>query len=54
MAPIPGNSWTERRFGHAAARLRSNHALQGDARVTSRRSSGRDSPLTRLTTLRRR
>jgi hypothetical protein len=34
MAPIPGNSWTERRFGHAVARLRSNHALQGDARVT--------------------
>ena len=34
MAPIPGNSWTERRFGHAVARLRPNHALQGDARVT--------------------
>ena len=24
MAPIPGDSWTERRFGHAVARVQPN------------------------------
>lgn len=36
MVPIPGNSWTKRRFAHAAARVRPNHALHVDAPCLSR------------------
>ena len=38
MAPIPGNSWTKRRFGHAVAHIRLNQSLQPTSRSSLRSS----------------
>jgi hypothetical protein len=38
MVPIPGNSWTKRRFGHAVARVRPNQSFQPTSHSSLRSS----------------